>query len=164
MNEVRGRRLLDGVLDGWDRSNQALLNLLRLVPADCLDARAQTGSPTIAEMFTHLHHERMVSVLENVPECAGPVPEREWNPEPNPDRIAAMLTESAATVRRAVESRIQADGGLDRDFRHPVQLLQFLIFHEGYHHGQIKLALKAAGRTPADDDVGPLIWDVWRAR
>jgi hypothetical protein len=39
-----------------------------------------------------------------------------------------------------------------------------LIFHEGYHHGQIKLALKAAGRPLSDQDAGPLTWDVWRRR
>ena len=53
---------------------------------------------------------------------------------------------------------------LDQDLAHPVQLVPFLIFHEGYHHGQIKLALKAAGCPILDDDAGPLVWDVWRTR
>lgn len=160
----QGQRLLDAVLNSWDRSNVALINLLRSIPADGLQARAMDGSPTIAEMFTHLHHERMVSVCENAPEHAGQVPAREWNPERDPARIDEMLVESGTRVRDAVRSRIEADRGLDRDFAHPVQLLQFLIFHDAYHHGQIKLALKAAGIPMADDTAGPLIWDVWRAR
>jgi hypothetical protein len=43
-------------------------------------------------------------------------------------------------------------------------MLQLLLWHEGYHHGQIKLALKATGRPIGNDDAGPLTWDVWRAR
>jgi len=111
-----------------------------------------------------MHHERMVSVLENAPECAGQVPAKEWNPERDADRIAAMLEESWKRVRDAVKGRVETDRALDRDYAHPIQLLQLLIFHEGYHHGQIKLALKAAGCPIADADAGPLTWDVWRAR
>jgi uncharacterized damage-inducible protein DinB len=164
MTDASAQRLLDATLQSWDRNNTALLNLLGAIANGGLDARAMAGSPTVSEMFTHMHHERMVSVLENVPECAGPVPAQEWDPERDPNRIAQRLRESARRVRDAVQGRVEADLALDRDFAHPIQLLQFLIFHEGYHHGQIKLALKAAGVSIADADAGPLTWDVWRAR
>jgi uncharacterized damage-inducible protein DinB len=156
--------MLDALLHSWDRNNTVLLNLLRAVPEGGLEARAMAGSPTVAQMFTHMHHERMVSVLENAPECAGLVPAQEWNPERDAGRIAEMLEESALRVREAVKGRVESDRDLDRDFAHPVQLLQFLIFHEGYHHGQIKLALKAAGCPIPDSAAGPLTWNVWRAR
>ncbi len=159
-----GKQMLDAVLDAWDRSNDALLNLLRMVPDGGFDARAMEGSPTVGEMFTHMHHERMVSVFENAPESAGEVPAQEWVPERDARRIEQMLLESGKRVRDAVQARLEADQNLDLDYAHPVQLLQFLIFHEGYHHGQIKLALKATGRPLADADVGPLVWGVWRAR
>lgn len=158
------RHLLHALLDSWDRSNTVLVNLLRAIPDGGLEARAMAGSPTVAEMFTHMHHERMVSVLENAPEHAGEVPAQEWSPERDPQRIAQMLEESAGRVREAVKGRTEAGRDLDLGFAHPVQLVQFLIFHEGYHHGQIKLALKAAGCPIADADAGPLTWDVWRAR
>jgi uncharacterized damage-inducible protein DinB len=164
MDAVRGQRILNALLDCWDRSNIVLVNLLRAIPDGGLDARAMEGSPTVGEMFAHMHHERMVSVLENAPECAGQVPAQEWSPERDAHRIARLLQESGMRVREAVKGRVEADRSLDRDFAHPIQLLQFLIFHEGYHHGQIKLALKAAGRPIADADAGPLTWDVWRAR
>jgi len=155
---------LTAILDSWDRSNVVLINLLRAIPNGGLDARAMPGSPTVAEMFTHMHHERMVSVLENVPECAGAVPAQEWHHEAETHRIAEMLIESGTRVRDAVHRRVAASRALDRDFAHPTQLLLFLIFHEGYHHGQIKLALKAAGCQIAEEVVGTQIWDVWRAR
>jgi uncharacterized damage-inducible protein DinB len=161
---AQGQRILDASLDSWDRGNVALINLLRAIPDKGLEARAMAGSPTVGEMFTHLHHERMVSVLENAPESAGVVPDQEWNPERDAERIAEMLLESGKRVHDAVKGRIEADRGLDRDFAHPIQLLQFLIFHDAYHHGQIKLALKAAGCPIPDSDAGPLVWGVWRAR
>ena len=36
-----------------------------------------------------------------------------------------------------------------------------MIWHEGYHHGQIKLALKLAGLAISDNDAGPFTWDLW---
>ena len=164
MTSMNGQQVLDAVVDGWNRNNLALVNLLRAIPAGGLDARAMAGSPTVAEMFTHMHHERMVSVQENVPESAVVVPAQEWVHEQDVERIAAMLLDSAVAVRESVVARVRAGRPLDKDFAHPIQLIQFLIFHEGYHHGQIKLALKAAGCAISDAAAGPLTWQVWRAR
>ena len=105
------------MLDSWDRDNVALINLARAIPAGGLDARAIAGSPTVAEMFTHMHHERMVLVLENVPDSAVVVPGKEWNHEPDGERIAAMLSESARKVRDAVVARIEADVRWTRTLR-----------------------------------------------
>lgn len=79
-------------------------------------------------------------------------------------RIAAMLNESAKVVREAVKGRLESGREMDLHYDHPIQLLQHMIWHEGYHHGQIKLALKLAG-TPVDDEVvGPLTWGVWMTK
>jgi uncharacterized damage-inducible protein DinB len=156
--------VLDAVLAAWMRHNLVLTNLLRALPPEGLGARASEGSPTVCQMFTHMHHERMVSLHEEVPEHAGPVPKQEWAAEAHPEQIADMLAQSAARVRDAVRARVEGGRALDLHFGHPVILVQFLIFHESYHHGQIKLALKAIGRPLSDDDAGPLTWDVWRTR
>jgi uncharacterized damage-inducible protein DinB len=158
------QHVLDAVLEAWKRSNVALVNLLRALPADALEARATPTSPTIAQLCSHMHHERMVSVSENAPEHAGALPAEEWAEERDVETIARRLAASCALVSAAVRGRTEAGRAFDRSFAHPVQLVQFLGFHDGYHHGQIKLALKAAGMTLPDDLVGPLVWDVWRAR
>jgi hypothetical protein len=54
----RTTELLDAVLDAWERNNTALINLVGAIPPGGLEARAAPGSPTVAEMLTHLHHER----------------------------------------------------------------------------------------------------------
>lgn len=39
-----------------------------------------------------------------------------------------------------------------------------MIWHEGYPHGQIKLALKLAGRPFDDEEIGGVTWDIWMDR
>jgi uncharacterized damage-inducible protein DinB len=156
--------LLDAVLDSWDRNQAIMLNLLRALPEGGLQAKAAPDSPSVAQQFMHLHHERLVSVLEEAPEFARTVPEKEWAVETDAGRIAAMLEDSARAVRDAVRGRVTAGRDLDTNYDHPVLMLQLLLWHEGYHHGQIKLALKLAGRPLSNDEAGPLTWDVWRSR
>ena len=156
-----GESLLDSLLDSWERNNTILISLLCALPEGALEIRAMEGSPSIAELFTHMHFVRLVFVSEDAPEFAGKLPEQEWADERDGSRIAQMLTESAAAVRDAVKSRIQAGRGMNVHYDHPILLLQHMIWHEGYHHGQIKLALKLAGRPISDDQAGPLTWDVW---
>jgi uncharacterized damage-inducible protein DinB len=89
------------------------------------------------------------------------MPEEEWAGERDPERIAQMLNESAKAVRDAVQSRVEAGRDMDLHYDHPILLLQHMIWHEGYHHGQIKLALKLAGRPISDKEAGPVTWGVW---
>ena len=154
-------RLLEVLLDSWDRNNTILVNLLRALPEGALEARAAPGGPTVAQYFTHVHFVRLVFVEEDAPELAPVVPTTEWDDERDPDRIARMLMESAAVVRDAVRSRMRTRREMDMHYDHPILLLQHMIWHEGYHHGQIKLALKAAGRPLSDDDAGPVTWGIW---
>jgi hypothetical protein len=46
-------------------------------------------------------------------------------------------------------------------FQHFVRIPRRGLLQEGYHHGQIKLALKAAGRPFDDEEIGPVTWHVW---
>jgi uncharacterized damage-inducible protein DinB len=50
---------------------------------------------------------------------------------------------------------------MDLHYDHPILLLQHMLWHEGYHHGQMKLALKVAGRPMTDEVAGPVTWSVW---
>lgn len=153
--------LLEAVLDSWDRNNRILVNLLGVLPEGGLAARAQKGSPSVAEMFSHIHYVRLVFVAECAPECAVEMPEAEWAEERDPGRIAEMLHESARIVRNVVRKKVETGGEMERHYDHPVLFLQHMIWHEGYHHGQIKLALQAAGRPLSNHEAGPVTWRVW---
>lgn len=155
------QRLLGALLNSWDRNNTILINLLRAVPEGGLEVRAMEGSPSVGELFTHIHYVRLVFVLEDAPEFGRDMPDGEWVAERDRDRIAQMLNDSAAAVRDAVKSAVENGRAMIVHYDHPILLLQHMLWHEGYHHGQIKLALKLAGRPMTDDEAGPLTWGVW---
>jgi uncharacterized damage-inducible protein DinB len=160
MSRTHDQSLLEALLDSWDRNNTILLNLLRALPEGGLEARVM-GSPSVAELFTHIHYVRLVFLFEDVPEFARDLPEEEWVDERDHGRIAQMLNDSAKAVRAAVKSRVETGKDMNLHYDHPILLLQHMLWHEGYHHGQIKLALKVTGRPMMDKEAGPLTWDVW---
>lgn len=165
MPDARKESLLDALLDSWDRNNTILTNLVRTLPEGGLDARAMDSSPSVAQMLTHIHYVRMVFVSEDAPEFAPdfvePGPDGEWAVEHDRDRLVQMLNESAKTVHDAVKGRLEEGRDMDIHYDHPILLLQHMIWHEGYHHGQIKLALKLKGMPLLNSQIGPLTWRIW---
>lgn len=158
---IPDNNLLDAILDSWDRNNQILISLLRLVPDDLMGLRGTTSSHTIGELFTHMHYCRLVFVYEDAPEIVPVEPKGEWAAEADRERLIQKLNESAAAVREAVRSRLAAGRAMDRHYDHPILLLQHFVWHEGYHHGQIKLVLKQNGHALDDEEAGDVTWDIW---
>ncbi|MFZ0298091.1 MAG: DinB family protein [Candidatus Sulfotelmatobacter sp.] len=155
------QNLLEALLDSWDRNNTILVNLLRALPKGTLEISAMQGSPSVAQLFGHIHYVRLVFLSEDAPEFAKDLPKEEWTAERDPSRMAQMLNDSAQAVRDAVKSRVETGREMNLHYDHPILLLQHMIWHEGYHHGQIKLALKLAGRPLTNKEAGPLTWRVW---
>jgi uncharacterized damage-inducible protein DinB len=151
--------LLDALLDSWERNNTITVNLLRAIPDEAMDFTPADGSPSIARLFSHMDYVRLIFVFEDAPEFAAEKPK--WTAVRDRDELARMLNASATAVRDAVKNRIETGGEMIRHYDHPLLMLQHLIWHEGYHHGQIKLTLKMAGRTLEDETIGPLTWSVW---
>jgi uncharacterized damage-inducible protein DinB len=161
MPNTTEQNLLEALLNSWDRNNTILVNLLRAIPEGGLDVRAMESSPSVAQLFTHIHYVRLVFVSEDATEFAKPLPEQEWAVESDRGRMSQMLNDSAKVVRDAVKDRVETGQEMKLHFDHPILMLQHMIWHEGYHHGQIKLALKLAGRPITDKEAGPLSWRVW---
>jgi uncharacterized damage-inducible protein DinB len=161
MSRTHEQSLLEALLDSWDRNNTILINLLNALPEGGLEARVMEGSPSVAKMYMHMHYVRLVFVSEDAPEFAAPLPEGEWRSERDRGRISKMLDESAKVVREAVKGRLEAGREMDLHYDHPILFLQHMVWHEGYHHGQIKLALKVTGLLFDDEEIGPVTWGVW---
>jgi uncharacterized damage-inducible protein DinB len=153
--------LLEALLDSWDRSNTILVNLLRALPAGTLEIRPMESSPSIAQLFTHIHYVRLILLSEDAPEFSQTLPDQEWALERDPARIAHMLHDSGQAVRLAVKNKVLSGHAMNLHYDHPILFLQHMLWHEGYHHGQIKLALKLAGRPISDEQAGPISWDIW---
>ena len=161
MSTTKDPSLLEALLNSWDRNNTILVNLLRAVPEGALDARAVEGSKTVAEMFLHIHGTRLFVLSEDAPEFALEPLKQGWRETRDVDRIAQMLNESAGAVRAAVKSRLETGKEMLVRYDHPILFLQHMVWHEGYHHGQIKLALKAMGRPLDDEEIGRVTWHLW---
>jgi len=153
--------LLDAILDSWDRNNTILINLLRLIPAELMDLRGTATSQTLGELFTHMHYCRLVFVFEDAPEIMPVEPKGASAVEPDRERLVQKLNDSCAAVREAVRARIASGRAMDRHYDHPILMLQHFIWHEGYHHGQIKLLLKQRGQAIDDEVAGDVTWDIW---
>ena len=160
MPDVKNIDLLEVILDSWNRNNRILVNLLRALPPGGLQARTLPDSPSVAQMFAHMHYVRLIFIEEDAPEFAAPLPPHEWINNLDADQIAAELDSSADAVRIAVEALTRSGKPMKLHYDHPVFFLQHMIWHEGYHHGQIKLALKAIGHPFDDEEIGPLTWGV----
>jgi uncharacterized damage-inducible protein DinB len=103
----------------------------------------------------------LILVQEDAPGFSRPVPEQEWLTDHDRSRIAANLNQSAIVVSEAVRGKIESGSAMDLHFDHPILLLQNMVWHEGYHHGQIKLALKQAGLPIPNKVAGPKTWGIW---
>ena len=153
--------LLGALLDSWDRNNTILINLFRAIPDDALNVRPMANSPSVAELFAHIHYVRSVFVLEDAPEFSTRLPDEEWVAEPDRDRLVQLLNNSARAVADAVRNKVETAREMNLHYDHPILMLQHMVWHEGYHHGQIKLTLKLAGRPLDDAAIGPTTWGVW---
>ncbi|MGD0096808.1 MAG: DinB family protein [Terracidiphilus sp.] len=161
MAQIIDSELIDAILDSWDRNNRILVNLLRALPPGGKDARVMATSPSVSEIFAHLIYVRLIFVSEDAPEWAGLLDPHNWIRETDSDRLAYGLESSAHAVRDAVEDCLRSGKPMRQHYDHPLLFLQHMIWHEGYHHGQIKLALKVAGQPFDDKRIGPLTWGVW---
>ncbi len=106
---------------------------------------------TRIQHFARSMHGRLIFVHEDAPEVATPLPDSEWRMVRDRVQIERCLRESARTVRAAVVSQLASGRPMETRYDHPILLLQHMIWHEGYHHGQIKLTLKQAGLALDDE-------------
>ena len=159
------------LLDSYQRNNTILLNLLRALPEGGMDAKAMEGSPSIAVMYTHIHETRLFWLSQTAPEFAENLTQlfskkgEAWIAERDPQRIEEALDASAKAVCDAVKNRVdsgQPMKGEHATYDHPALLLQHMLWHEGYHFGQMKLALKAMGFVMSDEEEEKAIWSLWR--
>src|SRR6185312_14430930 len=114
--------LLAALLDSWDRNNIILVNLLRAIPVERLETRAMEDSPSVAELFAHIHYVRLVFVHEDAPEFSKQMPEKEWTAERDPVAMEQMLNLSAKAVRDAVKSRLESGQAMKVHYDHPILL------------------------------------------
>ncbi|MDX2004379.1 MAG: DinB family protein [Meiothermus sp.] len=163
--------LLEAILDSYQRNNAILLNLLHALPEGGMNFRAIEGSQSVAVQISHIQNTRLFWLGQVAPEFREGLLQLfrqdgdDWLAERDPARIEEALKQSAQAVCDAVRSRLETGQpmrGEHASYDHPVLLLQHMLWHEGYHFGQIKLALKAAGQVWGDEQEEKVVWSLWR--
>jgi len=97
MSEAPDPRLLEALLDSWDRNNTILRNLLRALPR--VAWRSDDGGQPLDRGAVHAHHYvSTYFVSEDAPEFARDLPEQNGGAS-GTDRLAQRLDESAQAVR-----------------------------------------------------------------
>jgi uncharacterized damage-inducible protein DinB len=171
MPTASNQSVLEALIDSYQRSNTILINLLHALPESGLDARAHPDSPTVATQFSHVHSTRLFFIGQTAPEFAHDLAQlfhQEGDariPERDLKRIEHELRASARAVCDLVQSRVESGQPVKGEhvtYAHPVLLLQHLLWHEGYHVGQIKLALKLIGFVMSEEQEESAIWGLWR--
>ncbi len=171
MLEGLNQSLLEGILDSWNRNNTILINVLHALPQGGLEARALEGSPSIAVMFSHIHKTRYFWLSNTALEFAESLPDLfvqeggQRIAERDPQRIEQALNQSAKAIGQAVKQALETRRALKGEnvaYDHPILLLQHMLWHEGYHVGQMMLALKALGHPLTEESAESALWGVWR--
>jgi uncharacterized damage-inducible protein DinB len=170
MSKSSDQSLLEALLDSWERNNTIMVSLLRALPTGSLEAKASSSSPSVAQLFSHVCYLRLALVCESDPKFAAEYPEivpqdaDEWLDEHNVERMTDTLNHSARVLRDAVKRWVETGQSVKTGspgYDHPILLIQHMIWHEGYHVGQIKLALKLTGLPMTDKEAGSVTWSVW---
>jgi len=79
--------------------------------------------------------------------------------------LKMALASSGKAVGAALASGLAAGGPMQGGYvtyENPVLFVQHMIWHEGWHAGQIFLALRENGQEPAEDWEEANVWGVWR--
>lgn len=155
--------VLEALLDSFQRNNTILLNLLRALPEGGMDARAMEGSPSVGEQFAHIQSIRLFWLKQVAPELVEGLPQHFRQEDDS--RLAELLNESARAICNTVKKHLETGRpmqGAHARYDHPVLFLQHMLWHEGYHVGQIKLALKRLGYVMPEALEEQAIWSLWR--
>jgi uncharacterized damage-inducible protein DinB len=171
MSKTTNQDLLGPLLDSYSRNNTILLNLLNALPEGGLEAKVMEGSPSVAVMFSHIHQTRLGWLSLTASEFAEDLTSlfrqegEKRIPEHDKKRMTEALNASAKAIGEAVKNRVesgQAMNGENVTYDHPILLLQHMLWHEGYHVGQMKLAFKTIGFVMSDEEEEKNIWSLWR--
>lgn len=83
MSDAPDQRLLEVLLDSWDRNNTILLNLLRALPEGGLEVKAIESSPR--------QHTVQTQPIKRLSACSSPLPQAANSPLMSPERSTVML-------------------------------------------------------------------------
>lgn len=161
------RIVIDQLLDSWERQASMVASVAELLTEENRGLKANNATMTLDQQFCHIHkvrhgwlwavskeHEALLgSVYTNVNGQEQPIADL--------DEIRNQLAISAKAVRDAAEVGLKA-GGKFGPYDNALLFIQHMVWHEGYHVGQIYSGLLSSGLEPDEMWEEKHIWELWR--
>lgn len=159
--------MIEEILDSWDRQASMVGSVAELVTEGNRGQRPNEASMPLDQQLCHIHEVRywwLGAVSKEHQARLGDVfVETEGQQVPNSDlnEIRSQLAISAKAVRDAAEVGLK-QGGKFGPYDNALLFVQHMVWHEGYHVGQIYSALMPAGLAPDEMWEEKHIWELWR--
>lgn len=159
----------DALLDSWDRQCRIVQAVAGLIDEGNRHFKPSADSLGIDGHLAHIHGTRRYFLSEVASDLAEPLPHAYADSErtrvADLDAVRACLVASGQAVREATRRAIESGGpmtGAHVVYDNPVLFMQHLVWHEGWHMGQILQALRVNGQEPPEEWEEPNVWGRWR--
>lgn len=153
---------LDGLLLAWDRQQAMVLDLLDAVSDDHMSLRALEGRMTIGEHFQHIAQVRMYwlgQIASKNPGADITMPRLSF--DGSREGMRQALEESHTAVRGYLVQALGTEANA-APYDHPALFFGHMLWHEGWHVGQIDLALERGGAELSEEWAERALWERWR--
>lgn len=164
--------LIDQIIDSWNRQCAIVRAVTTRIDDQNRTFKPAEDSYSIDGHLAHMHHTRRYFLNHVAPEEGSKLSRSFLNDDGTEiadiPTLVKNLDESGEAVARVVSHALQAGGnalsGEHVIYDHPILLMQHLVWHEGWHVGQIMLALRVNGQEPAEEWEEAEMWGNWRTR
>ncbi len=142
-------------------SNRVTTYLLQAIPPDALGGVSASKGRSVGAMFAHLHNTRLMWLDAAAKDLRAGLAKIEKDQTGDPTFLRESLDASAAAIDELVRRAIE--GGRILGFKGPpAAFVGYLIAHDGYHWGEIGIALAQSGH-PLDRKTAYGLWE-WGVR
>ena len=155
-------------VDVWNRQCRMLESYANLVNEENRNLRSVAEAMTLGEQLAHIQLVRWEWLGKVDPDrqkglhhCYRQV-DGEWAPIDDLAEVKSQLGLSSAAVREAFVAGDEAGKAPFGPYDNPFLFLQHMVWHEGWHIGQISLALRVHGLDPGDEWEEKHVWELWR--
>lgn len=153
------------LLDSWSRNCKILDSVCTLLTEENKSLRPSPSSWTLDRQLAHVHNTRTYFLSQIAPEFVTDFDEIADDSDLPLSELKMALDSSGKAVGAALASGLAAGGPMQGGYvtyENPVLFVQHMIWHEGWHAGQIFLALRENGQEPTEDWEEANVWGVWR--
>lgn len=160
--------MIQMLLNSWDRQCACINNLLTLMNPELLEVKPSEDGWNLAIQFAHIVEVRTfwfsnAAETENLGLPSLFTLDGEiYRASRDIDAIRTALLASEQAIRNFLAAKLKTPESPCGGYETPINFLQHMIWHEGWHAGLIMLGLRLAGHEPTDVWEETNLWSMWR--